>query len=441
MFEQLTEKFEGAFRKLRGQGTLSEENVREALREVRRALLEADVNYAVAKAFVKRVESRAIGKDVLKGVTPGQQVIQVVHDEMVRLLGGEHRPLRKAPHPPTILMIVGLQGSGKTSFCTKLALMLRKRRERVWLAACDVYRPAAIDQLETVARQIDVPVYADRQTTDVVAIAEGAFDAARESGADFLILDTAGRLHIDDEMMEELRRLSAAVKPTETLLVLDGMTGQDAVRSAESFEAALGIDGVVLTKMDGDARGGAALSVREVTGRPIVFVAEGEKPSDLSAFHPDRAASRILGMGDVLTLVERAQETVDREKALKLEERLRKSEFTLEDFLDQLRQVQKMGPLEDILKMIPGLGGRIKDVELDPKTLSRTEAIILSMTPKERRYPRIIDGSRRKRISRGSGTSVQEVNQLLKQFSEMHKMIKRLGKLPKRMRSRFPIPM
>jgi len=441
MFEQLTEKFEGAFRKLRGQGTLSDENVRDALRDVRRALLSADVNFAVAKEFVKRVEARAVGHDVLKGLTPGQQVIQIVHEEMVRLLGGQNRPLRKTNFPPTVVMVVGLQGSGKTSFCQKLALHLRKKKERVLLAACDVYRPAAIDQLETVGKEIDVPVHSDRTTTDVVKIAEDAFDAARKISADYLVLDTAGRLHIDEELMEELRRLREAMEPKETLLVLDGMTGQDAVQSAEAFNGSLGVDGVVLTKMDGDARGGAALSVREVTGRPIVFIAEGEKAANLVAFHPDRMASRILGMGDVLTLVEKAQTTIDVEKAKKLESRLRKSEFTLEDFLDQLRQVRRMGPMEDLLKMIPGVGNKLKGIDLDPKAFSRTEAIILSMTSKERRYPRIIDRSRRRRISRGSGTTVQDVNQLLKQFKQMTKMMKMFSRLPKKMRGGLPLPM
>jgi signal recognition particle subunit SRP54 len=440
MFEQLTGKLESAFRRLRSQGTLNEESVREALREIRRAFLEADVNYNVAKDFARSVEARAAGREILKGLSPGQEVIRIVNEELTKLLGGEHRRLRKAAYPPTVIMAVGLQGSGKTSFCAKLALSLRKRKERVRLAACDVYRPAAIDQLETLAKQIAVPVHSDRGTTDVVGIADAAFDLARAEGSDFLILDTAGRLHIDDEMMDELRRLRDRVKPTETLLVVDGMTGQDAVQIAEHFNAKLSIDGVVLTKMDGDARGGAALSVRAVTGKPILFVATGEKPSDLEPFHPDRMASRILGMGDVLSLIERAEGAVDLERAERLAETLRKSEFTLSDFLEQLQQVRKMGPLEDIVKMIPGVGSRLKGVEMDPKALGRVEAIILSMTEKERRYPKIIDGSRRRRISRGSGTTVQEVNQVLRQFFEMNKMMKRFGKLPKRMRARLPFP-
>jgi signal recognition particle subunit SRP54 len=434
MFEQLTEKLDTTFRKLRGQGTLTETNVREALKDVRRALLEADVHYAVAKRFVKDVEARAVGRDVLKGLTPGQQVIQVIYEELTALMGGEQRRLRKASTPPTTIMVVGLQGSGKTSFCGKLALHLRKERQRVTLAACDVYRPAAIDQLETIGREIDVPVVSDRDTKDVVAIAKRAFDTAREKAADYLILDTAGRLHIDEELMAELRRLRDDRRPTETLLVVDGMTGQDAVQIGEAFAETLGIDGVVLTKMDGDARGGAALSLRAVTERPILFLGHGEKPSDLMPFHPDRMASRILGMGDVLSLVEKTQEAVDLEEAERLQKKLKKSGFTLEDFLDQLKKIQKMGPLEDLLKMIPGVGAQLRGVEVDPKQLKRVEAIILSMTPAERREPKIIDASRRRRIGKGSGTSVQDVNRLLKQFNDMNKMMKRFSKLPKRMR-------
>lgn len=438
MFDQLTEKLDTTFRKLRGQGTLTDANVRDALRDVRRALLEADVHFAVAKDFVKRVEARAVGQDVLKGISPGEQVVQVVHEELIRLMGGAPRKLRKATYPPTVLMIVGLQGSGKTSFCAKLALWLKKQNQRVHLAACDVYRPAAIDQLETNAKQIDVPVFTDRDTTDVVSIADRAFDEARAKGADYLILDTAGRLHVDETMMDELARLRDKLKPTETLLVLDAMTGQDAVKIGETFHASLGVDGIVLTKMDGDARGGAALSVRAVTERPILFVGTGEKPSELMPFHPDRMASRILGMGDVLSLVERAQETVSAKETERLTKQLRKQRFTLEDFLSQLRQVQKMGPLEDLLKMIPGIGGKIKQLDIDPKAMKRIEAIILSMTPRERDNPRIIDGSRRRRISRGSGTTVQEVNQLLKRFQDMNRMMKRFSKMPKG-RSPFPI--
>lgn len=431
MFEQLTEKLEGTFKKLRGHGTLSEANMKEGLRDVRRALLEADVHFAVAKRFVKSVEEKATGGEVLKGVNPAQQVVKVVHDELVELMGGEQRKLRKAPHPPTVLMIVGLQGSGKTSFCGKLAVHLRKQKQRVLLAACDVYRPAAIDQLETVAKEIGVDVHANRDTQDVVAIAKEAFDRARASACDYLVIDTAGRLHIDEMMMDELTRLRDEMRPTETLLVVDGMTGQDAVKIGETFEEKLGVDGVVLTKMDGDARGGAALSVREVTGKPIVFVAAGEKPADLMEFHPDRMASRILGMGDILSLVERAQEQIDETEAKKLEQKMRKASFTLEDFLGQLRQVQKMGPLEDLLKMIPGVGAQIKDLQIDPKAMGRVEAIILSMTPAERQNPKILNGSRRKRIGRGSGTSVQEVNQLVRQFDEMNKMMKKFSKMGK----------
>jgi len=439
MFEQLTEKLDSAFRRLRGSGSLTQENMREGLREVRRALLEADVNVGVAKSFIQTVEERAIGRDVLKGLSPGQQIVQIVYEELVALLGGESRSLRKAPALPSILMMVGLQGSGKTSFCGKLAVHLRKRQQRVLLAACDVVRPAAIDQLEMVAKGIDVPVYARRDTADVVAIARGAVSQAKLSGADYLILDTAGRLHIDEMRMDELTRLRDDLRPAETLLVVDGMTGQDAVRIGETFNARLGVDGVILTKMDGDARGGAALSVRAVTGRPILFLGSGEKPSDIMEFHPDRIASRILGMGDVLTLVERAQEELDVAEARKLEEKFRKSTFTLDDFLKQLRQVQKMGPIEDLLKMLPGVGAKIKDLEFDPKAMKRIEAIICSMTREERRNPKVVDGSRRKRISRGSGTSVQEVNQLLRRFAEMSSLMKKLSK-SKGGRPRLPFP-
>jgi signal recognition particle subunit SRP54 len=440
MFEQLSERLESTFKRLRGQGSLTEDNVREALRDVRRALLEADVHFQVAKTFVKRVEERAIGRDVLKGLHPGQQVIAVVNEELIELMGGAPRRLKKAPTPPTVIMIVGLQGSGKTTFCGKLGLHLRKQKQRVLLTACDVYRPAAIDQLETIGKQIDIPVHANRETENVVAIAKGAVAAARDQAADVVVLDTAGRLHIDDALMQELRDLREAVKPDETLLVLDGMTGQDAVKIGSTFNEALGVDGVVLTKMDGDARGGAVLSIREVTGAPVLFVGTGEKPSDLAEFHPERMASRILGMGDVLTLIDRAQDAISEKDALEMEKKLRKSQFTLEDFLGQLRQIQKMGPLEDLLKMIPGVGSQMKDMKVDPNAMKRIEAIILSMTPSERHNPKILNGSRRKRIGKGSGTSVQEVNQLVKQFTEMNKMMKRFSGMKKGKGPKLPFP-
>ena len=441
MFEQLSERLESTFKRLRGQGSLTEDNVREALRDVRRALLEADVHFQVAKKFVKRVEERAIGRDVLKGLNPGQQVIGVVNEELIELMGGAPRRLKKSSSPPTVIMVVGLQGSGKTTFCGKLGLHLRKQKQRVLLTACDVYRPAAIDQLETIGKQIDIPVHANRETENVVAIAKGAVSAARDAASDVLILDTAGRLHIDDALMQELRDLRDAVKPDETLLVLDGMTGQDAVQIGSSFTDALGVDGVVLTKMDGDARGGAVLSIREVTGAPVLFVGTGEKPSDLAEFHPERMASRILGMGDVLTLIDKAQDAINRgRRARKMEQKFRKSQFTLEDFLGQLRQIQKMGPLEDLLKMIPGVGSQMKDLKVDPKALKRIEAIILSMTPSERDNPKILNGSRRKRIGAGSGTSVQEVNQLVKQFTEMNKMMKRFSGMKKGKGPKLPFP-
>lgn len=440
MFEQLSDRLENTLRRLRGQGTLSDDNVREALRDVRRALLEADVHYQVAKTFVKRVEERAIGRDVLKGINPGQQVIEVVHEELIALMGGEPRRLKKSPKPPTVIMVVGLQGSGKTTFCGKLGLHLRKEKQRVLLTACDVYRPAAIDQLETIGKQIDIPVHANRETENVVAIAKEAVQVARDQSADAVILDTAGRLHIDDALMQELRDVREAVQPTETLLVLDGMTGQDAVQIGETFNETLGIDGIVLTKMDGDARGGAVLSIREVTGAPVLFVGTGEKPSDLMPFHAERMSSRILGMGDVLSLIDKARDAVTEEDARSMEAKFRKSQFTLEDFLKQLRQIQKMGPLEDLMKMIPGVGSKMKDLKVDPKALTRIEAIILSMTPGERQNPKILNGSRRKRIGAGSGTSVQEVNRLIKQFTEMNKMMKRFSGMSKGKGPKLPFP-
>jgi signal recognition particle subunit SRP54 len=437
MFEELSQKFDDVFRKLRGRGALSESNVKESLREVRRVLLEADVNYRVAKDFVKQVEARALGQDVLRGLHPGQQVIKVVHDEMVDLLGGRHRALGQASSGPTIVMVCGLQGSGKTTFCGKLARRFLKKGKRVLLVAADTQRPAAMDQLEVVGKALGADVFV-RRSQDAVTICREGTEEARARDFDLVVLDTAGRLHVDNDLMEELERIKATVSPDETLLVLDGLTGQDAVNVGEVFSERIALDGVVLTKMDGDARGGAALSVTHVTGVPIKLVGMGEKPEALEDFHPERMASRILGMGDVLTLVERAQENVDQEAALEMAEKLQKEQFTLEDFLHQLEQVKKMGPLEDLLKMIPGVGKQLKGLTVDDKALARIQALIQSMTPDERRSPNIINGSRRKRIARGSGTSVQEVNHLLKQFRDMQKMMKMMK--GRRGPGRIPLP-
>ncbi len=430
MFDDLTGKLDGIFARLRGRGKLTEENIRESMRDVRRALLEADVNFKVAKDFVARVEARAIGQEVLSSISPGQQVVGIVHDEMVQLLGGGATSLAHSPKPPTVIFVVGLQGSGKTTLSGKLAVWLTHQGKHPMLAAADLQRPAAIEQLAILGEQAGVPVVRPEPgATDPVPGVEAAVTAARKSGRDYLIVDTAGRLHIDDEMMQQLARLRKAVPPHEVLLVVDGMIGQDAVQVAETFHQQIGTDGIVLTKMDGDARGGAALSVRQVTGRPIKFLSTGERLEQIEVFHPDRLASRILGMGDVVTLVERAQNAVDAERAAELEKKLRKSQFTLEDFLGQLREVKKMGPLDELLGMIPGMGAAMKKTgaDVDNAQIGRVEAIISSMTPQERRKPAIIDGSRRKRIARGSGTTVQDVNRLLRDFEQMSKMMRALS--------------
>jgi signal recognition particle subunit SRP54 len=428
MFDQLSQRLQDAFKTLTGRGKLTEANIDSALREVRRALLEADVNFKVARSFIEDVRSRAIGEDVLRSLTPGQQVVKIVHEELIKLLGGRTDVFRVPSGSPAVIMVVGLQGSGKTTFCGKLARYLRKRGKSPLLAAADTYRPAAQDQLEILGRQLDVPVYRGASGEDPVAIATGAIGNATSADADIVILDTAGRLHVDSDMMDELERIRGAVRPQEILLVLDSMTGQDAVNVASEFQKRLDVTGAVLTKLDGDTRGGAAVSLRAVTGKPIRFASVGEKLDALEPFHPDRMASRILGMGDVLTLVERAQEAADVEKAAKLEEKLRKQSFTLEDFLDQLQALKKMGPLEQVLGMLPG-AGKLGNIAVDEKAFGRVEAIINSMTPEERKHPAVIDGSRRKRIARGSGTSVQDVNRLLKQFEQMKKMMKQFGKL------------
>jgi signal recognition particle subunit SRP54 len=426
MFDALTGKLEAVFKKLRGRGVLKEDDVREALREVRLVLLEADVNFKVVKDFIGRVQERAVGREILTSLTPGQQVIKVVHEELAGLLGGTQAKLHLSPNPPTVIMMVGLQGSGKTTTAGKLARNFKKDGRKVLLVPADTRRPAAIEQLKTLARQVGVDAFAS-DSTDPVAICRDAKVHAERSLFDVVILDTAGRLQIDEPLMEELRQIKAGVKPHEVLFVADAMTGQEAVNIAETFNGSVGFDGVVLTKMDGDARGGAALSVKAVTGKPLKFVGMGEKLDALEPFFPDRMASRILGMGDVLTLIEKAQETVSREEAEKLAKKLRRSEFTLEDFRDQLRQVRKMGSLESVLGMIPGLN-KLKmgdaDMAQGEKEMKRVDAIIGSMTPKERANHAIINGSRRARIAKGSGTQVQDVNRLLKQFAEMQKMMK-----------------
>ena len=425
MFEDLTAKLEATLKKIRGHGKLTEKNIADSLKEIRRALLEADVNYKVVKEFVEKVKQKALGAEVLRSVTPGQQIVKIVHDELIELMGKSRTDIKMAGIPPTIIMLAGLQGSGKTTFAAKLANFLRKKGHHPMLVAADIYRPAAIQQLQVLGKSLNIPVYAE-DSRDAVAICRNAVKAAREQGRDVLILDTAGRLHIDEEMMQELERIKAELKPQEILFVADGMTGQDAVNAAQEFLQRLDFNGVVLTKMDGDARGGAALSIRAVTQRPIKFLSVGEKPDAIEPFYPDRLASRILGMGDVVTLVEKAQEAISLEEAQKLEKKLRKEEFTLEDFYNQIQQIKKMGPLEQILGMIPGIGKQLKNVPIDDKAFVRVEAIINSMTPEERRRPQIINGSRRRRIARGSGTRVQDVNQLLRQFEEMRKMMKRM---------------
>jgi signal recognition particle subunit SRP54 len=439
MFEQLTERLQDAFKSLTGRGKLTEANIEDGLREVRRALLEADVNFRVAGRFVEDVKARAVGGGVLRSLTPGQQVIRIVHEELAKLLGGSAAPFVVSGAPPAVIMVVGLQGSGKTTFCAKLARYLRKRGRRPILVAADTYRPAAQDQLAKLGAELGVPVHRGRSGDDPVGIAVSAVDAARQSGADTVILDTAGRLHIDEDMMSELERLRDTVKPSEILLVLDSMTGQDAVNVAAEFVDRLDFSGAVLTKLDGDTRGGAAVSLRAVTGKPIAFAGVGEKLDALEAFHPERMASRILGMGDVLTLVERAQEAADLKSAARLEEKLRKESLTLEDFFEQLQALKKMGPLEQLVGMIPG-ASKMGAAAVDEGALTRVEAIINSMTPEERRSPGVIDGSRRKRIARGSGTTVQDLNRLLKQFGEMKKLMKQFGRQGKRGKLPFISP-
>lgn len=425
-FEGLSDRLESAFKKLRSKGSLSESDVKEAMREVRLALLEADVSYKVAKDFTTSVTNKAIGAKVMESLTPAQMVIKIVNEELTALMGGTHAKLANAAHPPTVVMMCGLQGSGKTTHSAKITKMLKKQGHRPLLVACDVYRPAAIKQLQIVGEQADVPVF-EMGNTDPVIIAKEALKLAKDKGYDYVFLDTAGRLHIDEQLMQELKNIKSEVKPHEILLVVDSMTGQDAVNVASTFNDALGIDGLVLTKLDGDTRGGAALSARAITGKPIKFVGVGEKLDDLDVFHPERMASRILGMGDVLSLIEKAEQTLDEKKALELEEKLRKNKFDLNDLLDQLQEVKKMGSMKDLLSMIPGVGKKIKDADIDDRQLDKTASIIYSMTPKERANPDIINPSRKRRIAAGCGMQVEDVNRLLSQYRQMQKMFKQMS--------------
>ncbi len=427
MFEDLTDKLEGVLKRLRGEHRITESNVAESLREVRRALLDADVNLSVVKSFIDTVQKKSAGVEVLKSLAPGQQIVKIIYDELVGLMGSEKAEMKFGPTPPSIVMVAGLQGSGKTTFCAKLASHLKSKGRLPLLVAADVYRPAAIDQLKMLAQSLGVPVYSGDEKNPV-AIAEESIGFARKNLADTIIIDTAGRLSIDEEMMREVETIKTKVAPDEILFVVDAMTGQDAVNTAKAFHDRLDFDGVVLTKLDGDTRGGAALSIRSVVQKPIKFVGVGEKLDALEQFHPDRMASRILGMGDIVSLVEKAQEQIDEEEAALLEQKLRKNQFTLEDFYSQLQQIKKMGSFSSLLELIPGIGKAIRGADIDDRSFTRIEAMILSMTVEERRKPAIINGSRRKRIALGSGTTVQDVNRLLKQFEEMQKMMKRLTK-------------
>ena len=437
-FEGLSERLENSFKRLRAKGKLTEADVKEAMREVRLALLEADVNYKVAKEFTKKVTDRAVGADVMESLTPGQMVIKIVNEELTQLMGGSESRLAIANHPPTIVMMCGLQGSGKTTHSAKLALKLKKEGHRPLLVACDVYRPAAIKQLQVVGEQVGAPVF-EMGTENPVKISEEAVKYAKDHGYDYVIIDTAGRLHVDEALMAELTNIRATVHPHEILLVVDSMTGQDAVNVAKSFNETLGIDGVILTKLDGDTRGGAALSVRAVTGKPIKFVGTGEKLDNLEAFHPSRMASRILGMGDVLSFIEKAELALDEKKAAELEKKLSKNKFDLNDLLDQFEQIERMGSLKDTIKLIPGIGKQIKDEDIDEKAFDRFRSIIYSMTKEERSHPEIINPSRKRRIAAGCGKQVEDVNKLLAQFKQMQKMVKQIGgkggpKMSKKMR-------
>lgn len=440
-FDNLSNKLQDVFKQLRSKGKLTEKDVKSALREVRIALLEADVNFRVVKQFISKVQERAIGQEVLQSLTPGQHVIKIVNEELVELMGSTQSKITFATKGITVLMMVGLQGAGKTTTTAKLASHIKSQGKRPLLVGCDIYRPAAIKQLQVVGKQVNVPVFSMGDGHKVVDIAKAGLSHAKENNNDVVIIDTAGRLHIDEELMQELSDIKTAVRPQEILLVVDAMTGQDAVNVAQSFDETLGIDGVIITKMDGDTRGGAALSVRAVTNKPIKYVGMGEKLNDLQPFHPDRMASRILGMGDVLTLIEKAQETIDEEKAKELEAKFRKAEFNFEDFLDQMQQIKNMGPISQLMNMIPGLNkANLGDIQIDDKQMGHIEAIILSMTPAERRNPSLLNVSRKKRIAKGCGRDMQEVNRLIKQFEQMQKMMKQFSGMAKGKKSKFNLP-
>lgn len=427
MFEELSLKLDAALKKITGQGRLTEANISDTLREIRRILLDADVNYKVAKEFIEKVKEKALGKEVIASITPGQLITKIIYDELVELLGGGHSEITLNPTGITSILVVGLQGSGKTTFSAKLAKRLKERKRKILLVAADIYRPAAIEQLKILGQQIDVPVFSLEQR-DARLVASESLKYAKEKGYDTVIIDTAGRLHIDEEMMKEVADIKEIIKPTETLFVVDSMTGQDAVNSAKAFNESVNFDGIILSKLDGDARGGAAISIRSVVGKPIKFVSNGEKLENLDVFYPDRLASRILGKGDIVSLVEKAQETIDELEAKRMEEKLRKNKFDFEDFLKQIKLIKKMGSLSSLIGMIPGLGSQIKNTQIDDKALVKVEAIINSMTREERENPKVLNGSRRKRIARGSGTTIQDVNRLIKQFQEMQRMMSMMNK-------------
>ena len=442
MFQSLTEKLANAFKKFRSKGKLTEADVKEGMREVKLALLEADVNFKVVKEFVKSVTDRAVGTEVLESLLPAQQIVKIVNEELIALMGGETPKININPKPPTVIMMVGLQGAGKTTHAGKIANMYKQKSKNPLLVACDVYRPAAVDQLKIVGESVDIPVFSMGTKISPVEIAKAGVEYAKKNGHDMVFIDTAGRLHIDEELMEELVKIKTSVDPSEILLVVDAMTGQDAVNVAKSFNDLLDISGVVVTKMDGDTRGGAALSVKYITGKPIKFIGTGEKLDAIELFHPDRMASRILGMGDILSLIEKAEAAFDEKNAKELEKKMREQTFSLEDFLDQMRQLKKMGNLDQILGMMPGANaGALKNAQIDEKQMDRIEAMILSMTPAERLHPEIINGSRRKRIAQGSGTQVEDLNRLLRQFDQMKKMMKQFsGKNMKKLAGmRFPM--
>lgn len=441
-FENLSNKLQEVFKSLRGKGVLTEADVKAAMREVKIAMLEADVNFKIVKQFINKVSERAVGSEVMTSLTPGQQVIKIVNEELIELMGSTQSKLTFSSKQPTVFMMVGLQGAGKTTTAGKLAGQLRKEGKKPLLVACDVYRPAAIKQLQVVGKNYDIPVFEMGDKVSPVEISKKAVEYARVNKNDVVLIDTAGRLHINEELMDELKNIKSEVHPQEILLVVDAMTGQDAVTVAESFDGQLGVDGIILTKLDGDARGGAALSVRSVTQKPIKYIGMGEKMEDLQPFYPDRMASRILGMGDVLSMIEKVQANIDAEEAAKMEKKMRENDFTLEDFLSQMQQIKKMGPLKDLLGMIPGVSQQINldDVNIDPKAMAHIEAIIQSMTKEERNNPSILNGPRKKRIAEGSGRNIAEVNRLLKQFEEMKKMMKQMNALTKGKKGKFKFP-